>query len=147
MQSAAPKSEISTAVVWPYPLQRHHMSRISTKHIKFPQKYGLKPPFTFSAIGVMFSSWEEKSSRRRERTRAIGEPVTELARDPGKELQENWKRSPQGSRERNSQRISTGVRKRTEDGTRKGTGQGTRKIIGDETRKGIRSEPRKRNRK
>jgi len=44
----------------------------------------------------------DESSRRREWTRAVGEPEAELARAPGKELQENRKRNPQGSRGRNS---------------------------------------------
>jgi len=47
----------------------------------------------------------KQSSSRREQTRAIGEPEAEFARAPGKDLQRNRKRNPQGSKKDLRMRI------------------------------------------
>ena len=92
------------------------MGRISTKFAIFPQKNSCKTLLRSRQSRVSFNSTEERSSRRREQTRAT----------------ENRKRSSQERRERNS--------RGTRSGTRKGAGEGTP----DETRERSSEENRQR---
>jgi hypothetical protein len=92
-------------------------------------------------LRVSFNSTEEQSSRRREQTRAIGEPEAELARAPGKELPGEPEAEPaRGPGKELRMRIENEVWKRTGNGTWKGIGDETRKGIGEGTRKGTGSE-------
>jgi hypothetical protein len=123
------------------------MAQISTKFTLFPQKFSLQTPLRSRQSGVSFNSTEEQSSRRREWTRAIGELEAEFARAPGKDLQRNRKRNPQGSKKdlRNENR-ERGLEGEPATELRKSIGDDPRKGIGEEARKGIQNETHSRTR-